>query len=216
MNDKNPIEDLREIRKMMESSSKFISLSGLSGVFAGVVALISAYIANGQISKYEKLWYYFSVQGRLEEGIRELGFRLFFLAICTFVLAVLGALFFTGLKARKQQKKLWTKLTIRMLISLAIPLFFGGLFTIAIYLRGYIDLVAPSTLIFYGMALLNAAKYVHTEIKYLGICQMILGILAVFFPFRGIEFWAIGFGGLHIIYGLLMYFKYDRKQNSFE
>ncbi len=210
MTDKNPIEDLREIRKMMESSSKFLSLSGLSGVFAGIIALIGAYLAHLEIKDYSQKFIYFSLQGRLQEGYEELANRLALIAIFVLIAAITVGVLFTWLKARKQEKKLWSPLSLRLIISLFVPLAFGGFFIIALFLKGYPELVAPATLIFYGMALLNASKYVHVDIKYLALSEMALGILAVFFLHKGVTFWAIGFGALHILYGAIMYFKYDR------
>lgn len=213
---KNPVDDLKEIRKMMETSSKFISLSGLSGVFAGLTALLGAWLASGQIKTFQQKWLYYEFQNRLEEGYNQLSFRLLLIAVGTFVLAVLGALFFTWLKARKQQTKLWTKLSVRMVISLAVPLVMGGLFIIALWIHGYPELIAPLTLLVYGMGLLNASKYVHADLKFLALGQMALGILSLFYLNNGILFWSIGFGAFHILYGLFMYIKYDRKQGSFE
>jgi hypothetical protein len=64
--------------------------------------------------------------------------------------------------------------------------------------------------VFYGLALVNASKYTLTDIRYLGITEIILGILNIFFLRRGLYFWALGFGVLHIIYGLVMWWKYER------
>jgi hypothetical protein len=211
MTDKNPIEDLREIRKMMESSSKFLSLSGLSGVFAGLCALIGAWFAYREMNHMYDLQYWYAVQGRMDDWNVNLNLKLAIIAIIVLVSALSFGILFTWLKARKQKKKLWTPLSIRLIISLMVPLGFGGLFIIGLYYQGYFALIAPATLIFYGLALLNGSKYVHVDIKYLALCEMALGVLAVFKLYYGLYFWAIGFGVLHILYGLIMYFKYDRK-----
>lgn len=211
MTNKNPLEDLKEIRKMMESSSKFLSLSGLSGIFAGITALVGAYLAHKQIDDFGKLYFHYQLQGRLEEGFDGLAFRLGAIAVSVLIIALGFGFLFTWLKAKKQGKSLLTPLSFRLVISLMVPLFFGGLFIIALYLQGYPELIAPATLIFYGFGLLNASKYVHVDIKYLALCEMALGVLSMFYLHRGITFWAIGFGGLHILYGTIMYFKYDRK-----
>lgn len=211
MNNKNPIEDLKEIRKMMENSSKFLSLSGLSGVFAGLTALAGAWLAYNEIKSFEKLLPHYYLQGRLDQGYDALSFRLAVIAGIILIVALCFGILFTWLKAKRQNIKLWTPLSIRLIISLMVPLGFGGLFIIGLYYQGFYTLIAPATLIFYGMALLNGSKYVHVDIKYLALCEITLGVISVFKLHYGITFWAIGFGVLHILYGMIMYFKYDRK-----
>ncbi|MDA7803653.1 hypothetical protein N8987_03680 [Crocinitomix sp.] len=211
MNEKNPIEDLKEIRKMMESSSKFLSLSGLSGVFAGITALVGAFFAAQEIKHWNLKLPHYYLQNRLSEGIDEMSFRLFMLAILILVVALSFGVLFTWLKARKNNQKLWTSLSLRLVLSIMVPLVFGGLFIIGLYYQGFAVLIAPATLIFYGMALLNGSKYVHQDIKYLALCEMALGVISLFDLNHGVTYWAIGFGVLHILYGTIMYFKYDRK-----
>lgn len=211
MNEKNPIEDLKEIRKMMESSSKFLSLSGLSGIFAGLTALAGAWLANEQIKDFEQRMVFYHLQNRLAEGEQTLMLRLVLIALSVLVVAVTFGILFTWLKARKQHKKLWTPLSFRLVISLLVPLSFGGLFIAGLYYHGAYPLVAPATLLVYGLALLNGSKYVHVDIKYLALCQMALGVFSIFYLQYGFLAWIIGFGVLHILYGTIMYFKYDRK-----
>ena len=71
-------------------------------------------------------------------------------------------------------------------------------------------LVAPTTLLFYGLALYNAGKYTLDEIRYLGVSEIILGLLGCIFIGYGLMFWALGFGVLHIVYGFMMWWKYER------
>jgi len=101
------------------------------------------------------------------------------------------------------------KTTWKTLYHLGLPLLTGGVFSLVFLLRGNIEMVASSTLIFYGLALVNVSKFTYPEIHYLGITEIILGLLAAIFLFKGILFWTIGFGLCHIIYGLVMYLKYD-------
>jgi len=68
--------------------------------------------------------------------------------------------------------------------------------------------VAPLTLIFYGLALVNASKYTLSEIRSFGIAEIVLGLIAMAFIGYGLLFWAIGFGLLHIIYGIIMHVRY--------
>jgi hypothetical protein len=99
------------------------------------------------------------------------------------------------------------KLTI---INLFIPLFVGGVFCMILLSHHLIYLIAPTTLLFYGLALFNAGKYTLKEVRYLGLTEMLLGLFASYYAGYGLLFWALGFGILHIIYGTVMYFKYER------
>ena len=113
-------------------------------------------------------------------------------------------------KAKKKGVKSWDKTTQKLIINLFIPLFAGGILVIALYLNGIIGLIAPTTLIFYGLGLINASYFTYRDIRYLGLLEVALGLMASFVVGYGLLIWAVGFGLLHIIYGTLMYFKYDK------
>ena len=210
MSKNNPIEDLQEIRKMMEDSSKFLSLSGLSGVFAGVVALLGALAAHLMIEEFTVKYMHYFASGKLEKEIFSLELNLFLTAIAVLVLAIGGGMLMTGIKAKKDGKKLFSPISFRLLRSVMVPLSFGGIFIVGLYYQNVYLLIPPAMLVFYGMALLNASKYVHVDIKYLALSQMILGCILIFVPQHGLLFWALGFGVMHILYGTIMYFKYDK------
>lgn len=212
MNTTNPIEDLQEIRKMMEGSSKFISLSGLSGIFAGIVALVGAALAFIKIESFNKLALHYYATGNIEKEYQTLDMTLIAIAGGVLIIAFGGGILFTGIKAKKNGQQLWSPVAYRLLRSLMVPLGFGGLFVIGLYYSDTFHIIAPAMLIFYGMALLNASKYLTVDIKYLALCEMALGVILTFIPGYGLWFWAFGFGVLHIIYGTIMYFKYDYKK----
>jgi len=119
-------------------------------------------------------------------------------------------LYFSCRKAKRNHLKLWNHTTKRLLVHLFIPLIAGGFFTLILIFRSDIKLVASAMLTFYGLALLNAGKYTFGEIHYLGILEIVLGLFAGIFTNFGLVFWTIGFGILHIVYGLIMYFRYER------
>ena len=197
-------DDLQHIRKMMEQSSRFISLSGLSGVVAGVVALAGAFAA-WCIFKQHNIDYFDGYRGG---GTSGLVLQLFLLAIVLLVVAIgLGALI-TVNKTKKQGLKIWTSTTKKLLTALFVPLVLGGLFCLAALYHGHFEIIAPLMLLVYGLALINAGKYTYSDIQNLGYCEALLGIIAMCWPGYGLAFWAVGFGMLHIIYGLLMYKKY--------
>ncbi|MEN6453941.1 MAG: hypothetical protein ABFD10_06765 [Prolixibacteraceae bacterium] len=197
------LSEIKEIRKMMEQSSRFLSLSGLSGVLVGLYALCGAYIASEMISFTPPSW-----PDRV--FTRDLPGNLVVLGLAILILSLLTVLWLTFRKARKEGKKIWNPGSRLMCLNLAIPLVSGGVLILIFIVRGIFIVIAPSCLVFYGLALVNAAKFTHQEIFYMGICQIVLGIFAAIFPAMGLVFWAAGFGVIHIVYGTVMYFKYER------
>lgn len=208
----NPNEDLKHIRQMMEASTKFLSLSGLSGVAVGSFALAGAAIAYFFILKSGTLQYDEFLQV-LNQG-HPAHFRMAMLLNALFVLsgALLSAWYLSYRTSRKRQLKFWTPSARKMFWSLFSVLSIGGIFCLLLLHHGYFKLIAASMLLFYGLALLNASKYSKQNISILAYTQMTIGLLATFFHNYGLLLWTLGFGVVHIIYGMAMYFKYDRKQ----
>ena len=206
-NKNDQLDALQDIRQMMKKSSKFLSLSGLSGVFAGIYALIGAYLGMSVID------YYIKNSDYSKNAYNELLFFCILICFGVLALSILTALLFTLKKAKKSGQKLFDHTGLRLIINMLIPLVAGGFFCIALLYHGngtMILLVSPAMLIFYGLALVNASKYTLHDIRYLGCLQIVLGIVASFYLGYGIIFWALGFGVLHIIYGIIMWFKYER------
>jgi hypothetical protein len=196
-------EDIKVIREMMEKSSKFLSLSGLSGVIAGITAIAGAAFA-----------YFYLLQDPSMTGYNHTqeAFILLADALIVLFISVGFSIYLSRKKAKRNKQTLFNGVTKIVLYNLAIPLIAGGIFSFLFLLRGNIGLVASSTLIFYGLALVNASKYTFEEVHYLGITEIVLGLLAAIFMYKGILFWTIGFGLCHILYGLVMYKKYDIKK----
>ena len=206
----DPLAQLTEIRAIMERSSRFISLSGLSGVGAGVVALLGAGVGHWYLSRqYPYAGYLRLLQSTAAERRLVLPFLLL-LASAIVVAALVVATYFTLRRARRAGQPLWTSLGRRLALSLAIPLVAGGLFCIALFVEGAVGLVVPGMLLFYGLALLNGSKYTLDEIRWLGLTEIGLGLVAMLIPGLGLAFFAVGFGLGHIGYGLLMYNRYER------
>jgi hypothetical protein len=208
--EKEQLEAIQDIRKMMMESSKFLSLSGFSGVFAGIFALAGAFLGKTQFDLYFQGKNLFFDLMATEENL-----ILIIFSICLVVLisSILVAFFFSRNKARKNGQKLFDQSSKKLFLNIAIPLVCGGVFSLAMLFYGgyFVFLIAPSMLIFYGLALFNGSKYTYHDIKILGILEIILGFLALFYLGKGLLFWSIGFGVLHIIYGVLVWYKYDRK-----
>lgn len=197
------IQDLRQIKEIMDRSSKFISLSGLSGVAAGIIALAGAWYAYRYIYTESDFYGYQVVTISSESIASIIG-----LGALILILSVSAGIFFTAQKAKKANQKVWNAQAKRLLINLSIPLVTGGLLSLIFLSRGFIGIIAPLTLIFYGLALVNASKYTHEEIRSLGIIEIALGLLSAYFIGFGLLFWAIGFGLLHIVYGIIMHYRY--------
>jgi len=197
------IQDLRQIKEIMARSSKFISLSGLAGVAAGIIALAGAWYAYRNIYTESDFYGYQVVTISSESIVSILG-----LGVVILVLAISAGIFFTAQKAKKANQKVWNSQAKRLLINLSIPLVTGGLLCLIFLSRGFIGIIAPLTLIFYGLALVNASKYTHEEIRSLGIMEITLGLISAYFIGFGLLFWAIGFGLLHIVYGIIMHYRY--------
>lgn len=202
------LETLAEIRDMMQRSSKFLSLSGLSGVSAGVAALIGAYVAYLRL-KTDSLGY----EPLATATRRELLSFLLLDAFCVILVALIGGIFFTVRKANQSGQSVWNPVSRRLLVSLMIPLVTGGIFCLAMFYKGILWVSFPATLIFYGLALLNASKYTVRDVEYLGLIQIVLGLISLFLTGYNLLVWALGFGVLHIVYGAWMYYKYDRVMN---
>lgn len=206
----DPKEDLLAIRNMMERSSKFLSLSGLSGIFAGFCALIGAAVAYFLILDSGQVQYDQYLRGLGDTSTSAVRMLLAIDALVVLIIASLGAFYFSMRKSRKENQPFWTNSTRRLLGHLLIPLVTGGIFAIILVTGNNIQLVASVTLIFYGLSLVNAGKFTFGEIHYLGLTQIVLGVLAGILVNHGLLFWAVGFGLMHIVYGIVMYFRYDR------
>ena len=198
--------EFNSIRNLMERSARFISLSGLSGVMAGIYALAGAFIGY-------RLVY------RENSGLRLRDFYvndpivlwpLFLIAVVVLTLSISTGIWLTIRQAKKKGENFWNPVSKRLLTNLAIPLFTGGLFILILISRGEYDIIAPVSLIFYGLALVAGSHYTFSDVKWLGFLEILLGLLAALMPGFGLIFWVIGFGVLHILYGSVMHFKYNQ------
>lgn len=203
---------LQDIRNIMERSTRFLSLSGWSGIWAGAVALGGSVIAFGQLNKYYEAY---EERGAFDgPAYVLLRNNLFYLAVSVFVIALAGAFLFTLRKVRQQNGMIWNTASRRFIANLAIPLGAGAAMVLAFLYHNDWQYVAASSLIFYGLSLYNAGKFTLNDIRYLGIIEVILGIICLFFPGLGLYFWSAGFGLMHIVYGVIMWNKYDRQQSA--
>jgi len=207
---KEHLKNLSEIRSLMESSTKFLSLSGLTGVFIGVIALCGAVVAYAYLSLdvFSDTYYLHLSRGK----VFNFGNVAFFMtdAVLVLILALAAGIIFTIRKARKTGRAIWNAAVKKFLINLFVPLVSGGLFCLVLLYYHHIALIAPAMLVFYGIALVSASVFTFSLIRYLGYSEIILGLISCLFVGYGLIFWAVGFGLLHIIYGIVMRVKYER------
>ena len=215
MNDQNHhLDTLHDIKQMMERSSRFISLSGLSGIAAGTCALVGAWFANNVIegSRYSVA----NMRSMARSNGTDIsigdwmGNELVQIAAATFVAAFVFSFIFTYLRSKKTNTPIWGSQARRLMINVMIPMIAGAIYLFALMQNQAYGLIAPGCLIFYGLAVLNASKYTLPETRYLGYGEILLGIINLWFIGDGIYFWALGFGVFHIIYGTAMWWKYER------
>jgi hypothetical protein len=211
----NPIKTLQDIHSMMERSARFLSLSGWSGVWAGCTALVGATIAWLWLQQAPEGYFYeYSSSipiGQTNDDYRAYVFRFAMLAMAVLIVALAGGLFFTMRKARKAGATLWSPASRRMVFELAVPLAIGGIFAFVFLYRGLEAYIPAICLVFYGLALMNGSKHTLSDIRYLGFFEISLGVICLFLQGYGLLLWTLGFGVLHILYGIIMWNKYDRQ-----
>jgi uncharacterized membrane protein HdeD (DUF308 family) len=206
---KEQLQDLKEIRQMMERSTKFLSLSGLSGISAGVIALVASFIAwQMRPESVAEVVYDGSQYKPLLNG--DYIWSLVYLGLATIVLALAAGFFFTWRKAKKKQSPMWNKTSRRLLVSLRIPMVAGAFVIVSLLINEVYWIIPELTLVFYGLTLVNAAQHTYRDVFYLGISELAVGVIALFISGYSLLFWALGFGILHIIYGVSMHLKYER------
>jgi len=219
MTEQDHLQELARIRGLMDRSTRFLSLSGLSGVLAGAAALVGAFAARAHYTALyasEAFWReseglsQYDPSRIIERGFSEHVAFLVLDGLLVLAIALIGALWFTWRRSKRTGQGLWDASARRMLWNLLVPLAAGGLFTLALLWNGAVLMAPSATLVFYGVALLNASKYTLDEIRWLGLSEIALGVVAAFWPTAGLLFWALGFGVLHIFYGGLMYLRHER------
>jgi hypothetical protein len=202
-------DDIKIIKKIMEESSRFLSLSGLSGLFAGFLAILGGSIAHFGILRSKSLFFDENLSGFSIQEINSLKIKLITDALLVLILALAGSLYFSYRKAHRKGYKIWTPVSRRLLLNLIIPLIAGAFFIMIFYLESQWQLIVPAMLIFYGLALIGAGKFTYNEVFCLGLAELLTGFSAAIFQGSAIFFWILGFGFFNLAYGLIMYRKYE-------
>lgn len=200
MKERDYLEDLAEIRMMMQRSSKFLSLSGWAGIMAGIYALVGAYMAYMLFNfRPSDILYAAPDTGKL-----------ILLGSIILIVSIGTAMLLSRQRAQKKGESAWNNTSRRMLIAMAIPLLTGGLILLVLLSYELAAFLIPVSLVFYGMALFNAGHFTFREVQMLGICQSALGILALIFIPYSVLIWAVGFGLMNMVYGIYIHLKYER------
>lgn len=202
------IDTLQDIKKMMEKSSRFISLSGWSGIAAGIFGIAGAIIAQQILSRDN------TQTTASPDSWATLERSLILLAIVVFVCAFVSAFLFTYFRSRRDEIAIWGTTARRLIWNTLFPMLVGGVVILQLIANRNYSLIVPAMLIFYGLGLVNGSKYTLGEIRYMGYLQVLLGLLSLWTPSAHLLLWGLGFGVLHIIYGIGMWWRYDRKWNE--
>ena len=201
--EKDYVRDIAEIRSMMERTTKFLSLSGWAGILAGIYSLVAAYLAFA-ILDFEPYGISTGPEGfSAYSDILFLGIAVLLLALCTAVVLSLQ-------KARRKGEKIWNPTAKRLVSNMTVPLLTGGILILIMIAQGFGNLILAFSLLFYGLSLSNAAKYTYSEVKAVGLIEIVLGLLSCIWLEFSLWFWAVGFGVVHIIYGVYMHYRYER------
>lgn len=204
--EKDYIQDIAEIRSMMERSSKFLSLSGWAGIMAGIYAL------SGALAAY-KLYDFnpttIGSNSNTDESYPTL-FNIVLIAMSILILALFTAIYVSYREANKRDEKLWNATSKRLLTNMAAPLIVGGLLILMLISKGMIGFIAPFSLIFYGLALFSGGNFTYGEVRIMGLVQLVLGLISAYWIEYGLILWALGFGVVHIIYGIYMHYRYEK------
>lgn len=206
MKNNEAIETVKEIRSMMEKSSRFTSFSGTSAILIGLFALAGAFVARNILLTAKTIPDDYSVPIR-----SEVVSQLLVIAMLILILALVTIFFFSVRKARRTNQSFFNRPAYRTFLNFFLPLVVGGIFCVAMLFTDNVGIIAPAMLLFYGLSLINASKYTYDNIFWLGCAELILGLASAFFPGKGLLFWSLGFGVLHILYGTYFYLSIERK-----
>ncbi len=180
-------DNLRYIRETMERATPFTGISGSGEIAIGATALIASVIAARQSSF--KYWVY----TWLAEGF----------------ISMLIAGWSMDRKARAARTTLFSGSGRKAVFSLAPPLIAGGLLTVVLFRAGLSDAIPGVWLLLYGTGVITGGMFSVRAVPAMGLCFMALGAFALFSsPVWVNWFMAVGFGGLHLLFGAIIVRRY--------
>lgn len=200
------LQELRHIKQMMERSARFSTLSGFSGIAAGLCSLLGAWLAYNYMRSLSEDSY--SRTFVTDKSVMHI----LLIAIGTFAAAAVSAYLFIYMRCRRLKIPVFSLSARRVVYNMTIPIVIGALFILRLITQGDFEMLAPASLLFYGLALINASKYTLNEVRQLGFAELAIGLINLLFLGYGVIFWAVGFGIMHIIWGALIWWRYERKE----
>jgi len=181
------MDNLRYIRKTMEGASSFTAVPGWGGMLIGVTALVAAFIASLQpaAALWLGVWMVEAAVSCLIGGVAMLQ------------------------KARKAETPLLSQPGRRFALSLAPPLAAGALLTLFLFHAGSFAVLPGLWLLLYGAGVVTGGAFSVRVVPAMGVAFMVLGAAALFSPAAwGDVYMAVGFGGLHLIFGAIIAWRY--------
>lgn len=179
-------DNLRFIRAAMESTTAFTGVSGLGYMCAGFTALPAAWLAHSQsdASAWLAVW------------MLEL---------------ILGASIAFGLTIRKasgQGASLLSASGKKLLLAFLPTMLAGGIITLSFFLTGLVALLPGVWLSLYGAAVMTAGAWSVRVIPVMGALFLLCGAITLLMPVSGDVMLGLGMGGIHIVFGVLIWRKY--------
>jgi hypothetical protein len=177
------MDNLRFIRETMERASSFTAVPGWGQFCIGLTALAASWAASQQVrpGSWIRVW------------------------LCEAILSCGIAGWAMYRKARAVQTPLLSKPGRKLAINFSPPMFVGALLTIVLYKAGLAGILPGVWLLLYGAGVVTGGAFSVRLVPVMGLCFMILGAIALFSPATwGDALMAAGFGGLHIVFGLLI------------
>jgi hypothetical protein len=177
------LEDLRFIRETMARASSFTAVPGRGMVVVGLTALAAAVLAARQPDP--QVW--------LLAWLAE--------AALAFAIGVAAMI----RKARAVGVPLLHGAGARFLLGLCPPWIAGGVLTLVFYRAQLFDAMPGAWLLLYGAGIVTGGAFSVSVVPIMGVCLMLLGAGALAAPAAwGDAFMAAGFGGIHIVFGVLI------------
>ena len=182
------MDNLRYIRETMERAGSFTAVSGWGQVVIGVAAMLAAGLASLQPSTTETWLATWSAAA---------------------VVSVLVGVLTTAMKARAARMPLVSGPGRKFILSLAPPIVAGAVLTVVLYRAGMAGVLPAVWLMLYGAGIITAGAFSVSAVPVMGFCFMILGTVAAFTPASWGNAWmALGFGGFHVVFGILIARRY--------
>jgi hypothetical protein len=182
-------DHLQYIRRTMEGAASFTAVPGVGGVLMGASALIAGALAHTQAHAEPNRW----LEIWMIEGL----------------LALAIGLLFSYRKARRIQVELFSRPARKFMLAFAPSLAAGAVLTSALGRAGEVGLLPGCWLLLYGAGISAAGAFSVRIVPVMGTCFLFIGSAAIFSPPQWGDAWlAAGFGGLHIVFGILIARRY--------